>query len=436
MINEADGFMGAITASQSVKGLKAMINGPGGCRSRAMNFLRETLIEYRGDDSCCCKSKYMSRVSMLPCTHLNADDIILGSGSKITDGIKSVISSTQSDVVLIDTLGASVQVVDREQAVQESGFADKVILSHDDLSDFSFAEGFDNTMMRIVAHYVKDKRSSEKLKVNILGYTQVDRSWDYGKMEIARILDYLGLEIVTFVGCDCTVQELKESASASLNILIHPEYSIQTAKWYEQELGIPYLVPSEGTPIGFDSIRSFIREISEKLGIDNALAMEAVDYEERKVFMIIQNYDKFANGLRGSSAAFCGLESDVVPIMKLVYEYFNVAPRSVVLRGENGSLAFGKALTYLSEINFAESLGKPVSPRNLSLYFTDGLTAEGYRDSNPSVNCIGIMFPYPDTVPFADRCLIGFSGTRNLLDQIMNGMKRFTCGQPTPADFR
>ena len=84
-----DGFLGAVLAAEGC-GAKAMINGPGGCRSRTLNLWRELSIEYGGEESGCCRSKYLSRQSHLPCTYLNSDDMVLGSGNKMTDGLRSV----------------------------------------------------------------------------------------------------------------------------------------------------------------------------------------------------------------------------------------------------------------------------------------------------------------------------------------------------------
>ena len=149
MMTEPDGILGTVLAAQGC-GLKAMINGPGGCRSRTVNLYRELSVEYSGEESGCCRSKYMSRQSNIPCTYLNSDDMILGSGNKISDGLSSVASATDKDIVLIDTLGASVQVTDMEAAVKRSGTEDRVILTEGDLSGLSLAEGFDRTVRSVM----------------------------------------------------------------------------------------------------------------------------------------------------------------------------------------------------------------------------------------------------------------------------------------------
>lgn len=434
--NEPDGFLGAVLATQSVTGLKALINGPGGCRSRALNMVRELSLSYGGEDQCCCQSQFMSRISLMPCMYLNEEDIILGSGPKITEGLADIISKTGSDVVLIDTLGATVQVVDREEAVAKSGFADKVILTDEDLSDLSFSEGFDDTLLRILQHYIGGPAPVKKTSVNILGYSMADRSWDFGKREIIRMLALLGVEVVAFVGCDTSVTDLRNSAGAEMNILIHPEFSIRTACWYKERFGIDYLIPSEGTPVGYDSIRSFVKEVAFRLHVNAADALEYIDREENSVCAVIRNYDRFANSLRSSSMALEGVPSDVLPIAKLLYGYFNLFPCSVRLRHMNGNLVDNRVLGFLKYLGREDALGGPRDFASLRVLMSDGLTCDAYAIEHPETNCIGICLPFRDTVPLTDRCLVGFSGTRNILDAVMNGIGRFICGQPIPADFR
>ena len=427
--------MGAVVATYGVNGLQALVNGPGGCRSRSLALIRQLLEEYKGDSDCCCRSEYMSRITILPCTFLNADDIILGSGTKIADALKNVISGLNSDVVLIDTLGATVQVVDREQSVKNSGYGDRVILTDEDLAGMSFQEGFDNTIMRILAHYVGEKGSTVKGAVNVLGYTIADRSWDYGKMEIESLLKLAGASSVRFIGCGSEMSDILGSAEAELNIVLRPETAIQTASWYRDVFGIPYLVPSEGAPIGFDSIRSFVREVSGKLGTDSAPAMEAVDAAEQRALRICQNYNKILGGMRGYSMAVRGQESDVYPMMKMMCDFLNVIPRSVQIIGGESGFYGQKIRDFLQSTGVPDALGAPFPKHALRFVFTDGLSADTIMNEDPDISAVGIFFPYKDTIPLSNHCLVGISGTYNLLEETVAGIRRFVCGQPTAADF-
>ncbi len=188
--------------------------------------------------------------------------------------------------------------------------------------------------------------------------------------------------------------------------------------------------------MGYDSIRSFVKEVALALHVSAADALEYIDREEQSVCSVIRNYDRFANSLRSSSMALEGVPSDVLPITRLLYGYFNLFPCSVRLRHTNPNFLDNRMLGFLKTLGREEALGGPRDFASLRVLMSDGLTCDAYGAEHPETNCIGICIPFRDTVPLTDRCLIGFSGTRNILDAVMNGIGRFICGQPIPADFR
>lgn len=431
-----DGFLGAVLAAEGVPGMKALINGPGGCRSRAQTLVHELVREYAGEEPACCQSKYFSRQSRLPCTYLNADDIVLGAGTKIADGLRSVLSVTEDDVVLIDTLGASVQVTDRAAAATRSGRPERVVLAADDLSLLSCGQGFDDTMQRIIAHLAPARSApGDGLTVNLLGGSLADRSWEFVRAEAARLLAPLGVRIAAAPGLSSPRAELAASGQAALNIVLRPEWAAATAAWYERELGIPALVPSRGAPIGYPAIRAFLTETAQALGRDPAPALAAVAAEEAALRRLLQNCDKTAAELHGAGAAFTGRPSDLLPLIRWLYEWFGLVPQRVRLT-EGADTAPAAALrAYLTELD-CDGAWTAESLVGCRAVFTDGLTAAALRAEHPTLACIPIGLPYAERASFVDRGLLGLSGCRNLADALINGQAVFRCGQPTLADFR
>ena len=188
MINDCDGVLGSTMAVEGTKGYSALINGPGGCRSRLQNLLREQMHYYEKENEQICGSCFMSRQSRAPCTFLSPDDMIMGSGEKITEGLDSVLKYMSDNVVLVETMGASLQVVDREASVEKSCNPARVVLSDQDLSSMSFAEGFDDTMLKILEHISPEKAEKQPLTANILGYGVFDSGWEDGKKDIVELL--------------------------------------------------------------------------------------------------------------------------------------------------------------------------------------------------------------------------------------------------------
>ncbi len=433
MMTEADGFLGAVLASQGC-GMKALINGPGGCRSRTVNLYRELSIEYGGEERDCCRSKYMSRQSSIPCTYLNSDDMILGSGNKIADGLSSVSSTTSKDVVLIDTLGASIQVTDREEAVRRSGTEGRTVLSDEDLSGMSMAEGYDDTVRRILEHTGLED-GERKGSVAVLGYGLADSSWRHGMRNISELLALLGVTDVTFVGCDSDPSSLRRAGSCSVSVSVHPEMSAATSSMLSGK-GVDEVVLSAGSPIGYGSMRSFVTEMSGSLGLSPDRALGAIDAEERYVKKVLNNCDKDVRGLRGRPMTVETIPSDACPLMEWMYDMFSMVPGSYRPRFCTSSPYDGRIDSFLEGVGCAGARTSPTDPMSTYAFFSDGLTARLYKNDHPVISCVEVCMPFSRKTELTDRSLVGLGGARYLVDSLINDIGRFSCGQPTMADFR
>ena len=429
---EPDGLIGAVLAAQG-SGLKAMINGPGGCRSRAVNLYRELSMEYVKEEDNCCASKYMSRQSMLPCTYLNSDDMILGSGNKITDGLSSVSKVTDRDIVLIDTLGATIQVTDRALSVSRSGAEDRVLLADEDLSSMSMAEGYDLTLREILRR--KNGGSERKGSVVVLGYTVADSSWMFGKRNITELLALCDVHDIVFLGCDGDPSAAEAAKGCSFAVSIHPEMTVLTSQELEKH-GIRTLNPKCGSPIGYDSIRSFVTEISEMAGTSPDGVLKRIDEEENSVKRILMNSDKDIRVLRGQLMTVEGIPSDILPLMEWMYDLFLLVPGSVRNRFCSDSIYQKDIDAFLGEIGCSDAYSNDTDVLGTTAMFADGLSSELYKIDHPMASCVPISMPYAKKVELVDRSLVGLGGARNILDTLANSIGRFSCGQPTMADFR
>ncbi len=382
-------MLGAVLAIEGTEGYWTLINGPGGCRSRVQNLLRELHHNYNKENPGICNSCFMSRQSRSPCTFLNPDDMIMGSGDKITEGLDSVSEHIGSNVVLVETMCASIQVVEREKSVERTKNPEKVILSDQELSSMSFAEGFDDTMLKIIKHINPIKKESDGKKVNILGYGVMDSSWEFGKDELSYLLKLLNVEIISFIGCD-KAENIRLSGGADANILIHPELCHRTSAYYKETFGIPQISPSLGSPIGYPAIKCFVREIAEALDLDPTPALEEVCCRERKVHRLISNVDKIGISLHSYGMAIEGLPSDVLPIIMFARDILGLVPQSIKVKGSHNEEDKKKLETELKKIGCEFAMDAEIPKIGVRAIFTDGLTAEYLKNDFPSCARIGI----------------------------------------------
>lgn len=392
-------------------------------------LLKELIRDYEQESTGCCRSRYFSRQSRLPCSYLNSNDMILGSAEKIAGGLSSVMDHSDSDIVMIDTLGASMQVTDEIAAIKSTGASERVLQAGGYLSGMDMYEGFDDTIEKIVEHICDGDTDVMRGSVNVLGYGMFDSGWEFGTESIRSMIMSAGATSVRFIGCGCGVSEVKESQSAEFNVLIHPEASTRTAEYYHREFGIPYIIPKMGSPIGYPSIFSFLDEISSFMGHNADAASGEVEEEKVAVDKMLMNQDKILNEFRGAGMSLTGIASDVYPLMEWLFSHLTLVPEQVTLTGVNDT--HRRCISdMLSEIG-CEDIGS--DPR---VVLTDGMSAAYGKMSGSDASFIPISMPYSSGVSLVDRSLVGTHGCRYILDEILNGIGRFVCGQPTMADFR
>ena len=219
--------------------------------------------------------------------------------------------------------------------------------------------------------------------------------------------------------------------AASLNVMLRPEMCRETANVLESRFGTPSLRSSEGAPVGYPAIRSFLREVGEALGIDPAPALEAVDREARSVHAVLMNFDRAPNAIHGKPLEVEAESSTALPLLKWMHGTFGAAPRRV-------APADGE---YLPEIRaYLEGCGFPGAldgPRGESDYvFTDGMAALEGRLSGGYRSYVEVRMPRGRHLDLMGRTVVGTAGCRYLLDEALNNFTRFRCGQPTEVDRR
>ena len=427
MRNEPDGMLGAVIASESLGMTDTLINGAGGCRSRTQIMMHDLISAYEPENRGCSRSKFFSRQSRLPCTYLGNDDIVFGTSAKISEGVESVSSITGRRAVLLDTLGASLLCTDYTGLAGSSDHSPIVV--EGDLSSMSLPEGFDAATDAILSSV--DMEPGDGGAVNIFGYGLMDLGWQTGAEQIRRMLEPMGVEIGCIAGCRPSAESVSRIGSASLNVAIHPEYCSRTLDSLRRRFGTRALRPSAGAPVGYPAMRSFVKEVADAMGLDPAPSLQAIDREAEAVHAVLMNCDRSSMSLHSKGFTIEGDSSVVYPLTRWVCEAFGMRPRKVAPKdGEYSEEICG----YLRGLGFSDALEG--SEGEVGPVFSDGLTALEGRLRRDDVGYVEIRIPRGRQMDLMGRTLIGSQGCRYILDEMMNGMMRFRCGQPTEVDYR
>ncbi len=422
-----DGMLGAIIASESLGLTDTLINGAGGCRSRSQIMMHDLIPEYYPENRACSRSKYFSKQSRLPCTYLGNDDVVFGASAKVSDGISSISSITGRKAVILDTLGASLICTDYSGLTGSAG-KDPIILDGD-LSGMSMPEGYDAVTSAILSS--TEIENGESGGINIIGYGLMDLGWQTGATEIRRLLEPMGAKINCILGCVPDKNSIMGCGGADLNVMIHPEYCRRTADMMRSRFGIPSLRPSEGSPIGYPASRAFVREVADALGLDPTPSLELIDRDAEAVHRVLMNYERIPRSLHSEGLSVEGDSSIVYPLTKWMTGLFGMAPKNIV---PSDGEYLPEIRSYLGSCGFESALNG--SEEGIEAYFTDGLTALEGNISRSTSAYIEISMPRGRSLDLMERTLIGTRGCRYILDSLMNGLRRFRCGQPEEIDYR
>lgn len=427
MINEPDGFLGAVVASESLGMTDTLIDGAGGCRSRSQIMMHDLIQEYSPEDGSVLGSKFFSRQSRLPCTYLNGEDFIFGTGPKVSAGAESVSRVTGRRVLLVDTLGASLLCTDYSGLTD--GDVPEPVIMDGDLSGMSFCEGYDLAMSSVLSKIDMDEGDSGS--VNLLGYSIADPGWEAGAEDLRRLLGLMGVRVGCIPGCMPTGAEVSSMGRASLNVMVRPELCRRTAEMLRDRTGTPFLMLSEGAPIGYRAVASFVREVADTLDADPQPALDHIRAEERRVHSVLMNFDRGPIGLHAKGLAIDAESSTVLPLLKWMVGTFAMVPRHVVMRDD----AYAEEVrSYLDSIGFSDSLDG--TGGDVEVTFCDGLSALEGRLRNVPESFVEVRMPRGRYMDLMGRCVVGTRGCRYILDEMFNGISRFRCGQPTEVDYR
>lgn len=415
-----DGMLGAIVASESMR-CSTVINGPGGCRSRAQIVMEMLIPDYEEESMACMDSPHYGKQSALPCTYLNGTDVIYGAGPKVRSAADAARGAYPDlPVTVIDTLAASLMCTDPRSAGRAAYLSD-------DLSAMSFSEGYDICSERVFSKIDLDE-GCEEGSVCLLGYGIADLGWTDGLEEIRDLLSLMGVRTVLAPGGRPSPEVLKACGKADISISMDPARTTRTAELLRRERGVRPLFPSAGSPVGWDATESLLREVGDMLGLDPSPAVRAVEDERERVRMRQLGNMREMMMLGGRCFDAYGPSATLYPLTRWMMEDYRMAPRK--LEPVDGYYA-----DRLEEIR--RPFGDTLRSRSaLAVVFTDGIEADEGRATLDPASHVELFQPTTRPFDLMGRTLVGRKGCRYIIDEMVNSARRMHCGQPFPVDFK
>jgi nitrogenase molybdenum-iron protein beta chain len=146
--------------------------------------------------------------------------------------------------------------------------------------------GYDIVMSAIVDQFVQKPVGTKKGTVNVLGIVPYMDSFWRGNLEgVRKTLELLGLKVNAFFTGEDTLDAVRESGAAELNVVVSDVYGIETAEAYRDRFGIPFV--SESLPIGPTASAKLLRSVAEALKLDVDVE-SVIEGENRKFYRFLE----------------------------------------------------------------------------------------------------------------------------------------------------
>lgn len=423
---DEDGFFGTLLAIEGISDTRAVMNGPTGCRGNPAyfsdrHFPRDNSLNRRSFEEL-----FFFGQSRIPCTYLDSDDYIHGSTEKLREILPIIAEKGDSFMAIVNSPGASLIGDDLNRFLKEAGLEDICMAFEDAAYSKPLPEGFDEAMLAILKWLRLNRLPKSKKRVNLLGFSIYQKYWKGNIAELTRLCGLMGLSVVSTPGAGSDTAMLRESSTASFNIIIYPEYARRTAAWYESELGIPPVYSPEGAPVGFDATETWIREVAGATGCDPAPALEEIRRKRTVAYHQISRFFNEAGYPKGTSFGVRADSSFAFPLVKWLYEYLGMLPVSVDLMPGEDRGTTEKMTGFLKSKDLNGAFGADPVNAIPDFYFSDGLSGNHLLHLGKCRHSVELFNRMSGETEFIQKAFLGGEGALYILEIIFNKLREYS----------
>lgn len=425
MIPDPDGFIGTLLAIEGIADARAVLNGPNGCRGYPAYFSDRHYPRENSLDRRTFEELFYFGQPRIPCTYLDSDDYILGSTEKLREILPLVAAKGDAFLAVVNSPGASLIGDDLVRFLAEAHL-DHVCMAFPGAAySRPLPEGFDEAIAAVLKWLRLNRLPRMKNRVNLLGFSMIQKHWQGNIRELSHLLGLMGLSVVAVPGAGSSIAELRESATASLNIVVFPEYAQKTAEFYEDEFGIPAIVSSAGAPVGFFATETWIRTIAEATGRDPAPALAEIQKRRMHAYHQIARFHHEAGYPKGATFAVRGDASFVLPLTMWLHDYLGMIPVSVMCMSGEDKVMAARLTDFLAVNHCSDAYGADPVAVKPDFYFGDDLTGMDLILSGRCRETVGLFNRATGNPEFVQKAFLGGTGALHILELIFHAVKRF-----------
>ncbi len=419
-----DSLSGIIFALEGVKRSLVILNGPTGCKFYNAATSDSQVIRQREFDPLNFPPVWYFGQPRVPCTYLDNADYVYGSEEKLTEVLEYMRDNVSFDVVaIVNSPGASL-IGDDIRGIAESVLGKGKPLVTLETPGFSsdVCHGHETACLELLKQVPpKTGQSVIPKTVNILGLSLFQKNYMGDVLEIKRLMELCGIEVNCFLCGSGSMDEVSKIPSAALNVVIHPEYGMQTADYLERTYGTPYYV-CPGPPIGYKATEKMMLDLCNALGCNSAAFLEDSERKRARSYVFVSRVNSFTGMPKAVPYSIEGTCSELYAYIGFLTGYFGMVPVCASVLSEQSSVFHDKLVEMLGNLGFPHALERDILDTKADLVFGSGNTIAALKLKGMRFSGIETSLPtigYYNVVP---KTYLGTNGALLLTELVLNGL--------------
>ncbi len=280
---------GAVATLKALPRTISILHASAGCGGNFANALNGA-AGYLGSGYCAGQA--------LPSTNVCENDIVFGGEDRLEEQIANTLEVVDGDLYFVVT-GCMVDIIGDDSVSIANRFRQQgkpVFAAETGGFKGNSFKGYDIVLSKLVAEFVEKNPVKDKQTVNLFGLVPIqDVFWKGNLNALKALINKLGYKVNTFFGEGETIENLRKSAAAGLNIVVSDVYGVQPARVFEETHGVPYIIAS--LPIGPAGTEQFLHQVGAALGVDKKFVDKVVADEKARYYSYVERLGDVYNDL-------------------------------------------------------------------------------------------------------------------------------------------
>ena len=204
----------------------------------------------------------------VPSSNVQESEVVFGGAERLREQIRRTFEVMDGKLYLVLTSCVTEMIGDDVRAaVEELTSPERPVIAAETAGFRGNSYfGYDAVLQCLFRDFVEKGGIKKKNRVNLWGIAPtIDVFWRGNLEVLSGLLARLGLEVNTFFGSSDTLDRIRASSTAVLNIVVSDVYGVEAARLFEEEHGMPFITLP--LPIGPSGTDGFLRKVGEALSI-------------------------------------------------------------------------------------------------------------------------------------------------------------------------